>query len=456
MHLKKGYMIEAYVVGNIKFDKFDNRITRKYKGSKRPPHTWPEAWSLMTPKEKTKAILEHTRSVEQSLLAQATDSTLRSTRQASSASGSTSPAAAARVASKSSALQATLRSSAGTRKDEMCCRHIIEWCCSPDSLIGSERFNNTNTSCVTTRITEEIDGTSTEGLQYAKNKYNKMKVLPTVIFASMPCTGGTAWNSVNIRNEDGAEKIQQHIDLFDKLWANFTKLVEHCSSPTTTVVIEWPRNCMYWKLPKVRAFLESRDMSKVNFDGCFFGLTSKSTNMPIKKPWTFATDNPEVLTLFEGCKCPGHINHSQCEGKDTKITENYTIHLCIRLHKAISQSATRLFASRAGYKQTGSSACPAANPASAIPTMPCQQVNEQHRIKFEPSKFPFVSMVARPVGRKEIETNPTAKASVDAEWAKLRKRQTWDESKPREKQDVVREAKKDNRTIHFGHISRCA
>jgi hypothetical protein len=195
-----------------------------------------------------------------------------------------------------------------------------------------------------------------------------MKVLPTVIFASMPCTGGTAWNSVNVRNEDGAEKIQQHVDLFDKLWANFTKLVEHCSSPTTTVVIEWPRNCSYWKLPKVRAFLESRGMSKVNFDGCFFGLTSKSTHMPIKKPWTFATDNPEILTLFEGCKCPGHSNHSQCEGKDTKLTENYTIHLCLRLHKAISQSATRLFASRAGYKQTGSSACPAANPASAIPS----------------------------------------------------------------------------------------
>jgi hypothetical protein len=137
MHLRKGYMIEAYSVGNVKFDKFDNRITRKYKGSKRPPHTWPEAWSLMTPKEKTKAILEHTRSVEQYLEAQLTDSTLRSTRQASSASGSISPAAAARVASKSSASQATLRSSAGTRKDEMCCRHIIEWCCSPDSLIGS-------------------------------------------------------------------------------------------------------------------------------------------------------------------------------------------------------------------------------------------------------------------------------------------------------------------------------
>jgi hypothetical protein len=245
MHLKKGYMIEAYVVGNIKFDKFDNRITRKYKGSKRPPHTWPEAWSLMTPKDKAKAILEHTRSVEQYESAEAPESTLRSTRQPSSASGSHSPAAAARVASKTSAAQPTLRSSAGTRKDDMCCRHIIEWCCSPDSLIGSEKFNNDKTSCVTTRITEDIDGTSTEGLQYAKNKYNKMKVLPTVIFASLPCTGGTTWNSVNIRNKDGAEKIQQHIDLFDKLWTNFTKLVEHCSSPTTTVVIEWPRNCLY-------------------------------------------------------------------------------------------------------------------------------------------------------------------------------------------------------------------
>jgi hypothetical protein len=100
MHLRKGYMIEAYTVGNVKFDKFDNRITRKYKGIKRPPNTWPEAWALMTPKEKTKAILDHSRSIEQAPEVQLAESTLRSARQASSASGSSSPAVAARVVAK--------------------------------------------------------------------------------------------------------------------------------------------------------------------------------------------------------------------------------------------------------------------------------------------------------------------------------------------------------------------
>ena len=87
-----------------------------------------------------------------------------------------------------------------------------------------------------------------------------------------------------------------------------------------------------------------------------------------------------------------------------------------------------------------------------VPTMPCQTVNQKHRIKITHSDYPFVSMVARPVPKKEIQTNPKAKASVDAEWEKLRKRNTWDESKPREKKDVVNEAKAAGRKCHFGFI----
>ena len=61
MHLRAGYMIEAYAIGNVKFEKNDNRISRKYKGSKRPPAIWPEAWTQKSPKEKSFAIIEYAR-----------------------------------------------------------------------------------------------------------------------------------------------------------------------------------------------------------------------------------------------------------------------------------------------------------------------------------------------------------------------------------------------------------
>jgi hypothetical protein len=267
IHLREGYMIEAYAIGNVRFDKFDNRITRKYKGSKRPPLIWPEQWAHMTPKEKTKAILEHARENDPGLAITATGLTSQSTRSAGASSSSASPALAARAD--------RIIYKDWINKGNTSCRHIIEWCCSEDSYIGSRKYNNEATNCVTTRITAEIDGTSAEGLLYAKKRYNKLKAVPTTIFASMPCTGGTQWNTVNKNNSDGQEKIRQHVALFDKLWNNFIALVKHCDSPTTTVVIEWPRNCSYWKFPKVKAFLESRNMAKVNFDGCFSVSSAK-------------------------------------------------------------------------------------------------------------------------------------------------------------------------------------
>ena len=171
--------------------------------------------------------------------------------------------------------------------------------------------------------------------------------------------------------------------------------------------------------------------------------------MPIREPWTFATCNPEIYIAFQGCKCPGHTHHQQCEGAHTKATENYTVAMVSKLHRAISKSAFKL-----QNHTKGAYAFPAMEGSNftSIPAMPCQTVEPKHRIKVTHSVYPFVSMVARPVPKKEIMSNPKAKASVDAEWEKLRKRNTWDESKSREKKDVVREAKAAGRKCHFGFI----
>jgi hypothetical protein len=121
MHLKEGYMISAYKVGNMNFDRYDNRIIRKYAGSKRPPHIWPEDWQKMTPKEKTAELLQYQKGLDPTLTG--------------GASSSNSPAMPSPV---------TLPSRRGARQGPTktnCCRHIIEWCCGENSLIGSVKLN---------------------------------------------------------------------------------------------------------------------------------------------------------------------------------------------------------------------------------------------------------------------------------------------------------------------------
>ena len=81
-----------------------------------------------------------------------------------------------------------------------------------------------------------------------------------------------------------------------------------------------------------------------------------------------------------------------------------------------------------------------------VPAMPCAsgEGKEDHR----PKIFPFSShswivinaCVARPVGRKEVASNPAARASMQAECDRLRNKFVWDESKFREWSEVAREA----------------
>ena len=69
-------------------------------------------------------------------------------------------------------------------------------------------------------------------------------------------------------------------------------------------------------------------MTKVNIDGCMFGLRSVVyPDKYIKKPWTLACTDERMLEHFHGYLCEGesefHI-HTACAGKDTKLTEDYT------------------------------------------------------------------------------------------------------------------------------------
>ncbi len=61
-------------------------------------------------------------------------------------------------------------------------------------------------------------------------------------------------------------------------------------------------------------------------------------------------------------------------------------------------------------------------------------------------------MVARPVGRKEVESNPEAKRALNKEWDRLRERPTWDETDGHEKRDVAKAAREVGYDVPFGRL----
>ncbi len=61
-------------------------------------------------------------------------------------------------------------------------------------------------------------------------------------------------------------------------------------------------------------------------------------------------------------------------------------------------------------------------------------------------------MVARPVGRKEVESNPEAKGALNKEWNRLRERPMWDEDDGREKRDVAQAAREGGHDVRFGPL----
>ena len=74
-----------------------------------------------------------------------------------------------------------------------------------------------------------------------------------------------------------------------------------------------------------------------------------------------------------------------------------------------------------------------------------------HRPKIPEHCFPFSALVARPVGKKEIQNTPSAQAAMDKEWLKLVNAEVWLPC-AREWSDVVAEARRMNKTVHVGRV----
>ncbi len=412
---------------DVKWEYLPGRKARIYKNTTRPPGVFPEVWQAYSHKERQRISEEWKREVDKS------------------ADKSTSAAIAIPVITNALPVEITGKE-----------RWILEGCCSEQSLIG----NMAKPECKVVRITEKEDLTT----DFAENmamKAVKEGAERLLFWVSIPCTGGSPWQNINAQRKSGLKRLKKHFALFKRLWKRVARIARSVRDHGGKVAIEWPRGCSYWRMRCVRKLISELQLQPAKVDGCAVGLKDPD-GVPMYKPWTVATDDAFIFKALNSKRCPGHPKHRKVEGSLTKLTENYTPEMVRIVHDAWEKSVSESEKS-GGVRNEPQISAPAHNldgPTEGsdsfasrlndvIPKMPTQKEDYDHRVREDINSW---ALVARPVNKSEIASEPKAKKAMDSEWERLRSRGTWDESKVKEWREVSAKAKSENRKIHVGRI----
>ena len=190
-------------------------------------------------------------------------------------------------------------------------RRIVEFCCSSDSLIGSRA----PPECEVIRLTADDDLTTPVGIKKAMDAVTAPG-MPTLLFGSLPCTGGSPYQHMNwYRGAATRTKIRKHWRLFRCLWLGFRQVADACIANGGRIAIEWPKSCAYWRHRNVRSCLKRWGCAAHHLDGCMYGLVSQTAGtrgIPILKPWTISS-NAEGFTHVAR-KCDRTHEHVRIQG----------------------------------------------------------------------------------------------------------------------------------------------
>ena len=223
-------------------------------------------------------------------------------------------------------------------------RLLIEFCCSSDSKLCTPR--QASKGCRLIRVTEHEDGTTQGCRKWLAQEVQSFRESnpegEILLYASLPCVGGSPWGYINGLTEKGAERIEQQQKDFTKLFKSLQKVIHEIDGPHFSIAFELSKNCKYWKWPMVQSFLKKQELKLYPFHGCQFGVVDSNGN-PMKKGWTIATNMDELSSLSEYV-CDGSHTHGQSRGEALKLAENYTFTLTDFIHEC--------FRSRADQAQT--------------------------------------------------------------------------------------------------------
>ena len=216
-------------------------------------------------------------------------------------------------------------------------RLIIEVCCGDDSLIGNLAINKYK-DCKVVRITESMNlndpKTRREVLSIAKEAHKDG--LRILVWASLPCTGGSQWARLNLAVDKNRSAVFEARRKFTKLWASFVDLSHGLDRLLVDYAIEWPKDCEYWKWTRIVKWIEGKPIRKAHFDGCRFGLRNEKGES-VKKPWTIATTLDSLYVAFRDKCCTGGHVHGKCN----RSSEEYCLRMVDLIHKAFQENMSR-------------------------------------------------------------------------------------------------------------------
>ena len=106
---------------------------------------------------------------------------------------------------------------------------------------------------------------------------------------------------------------------------------------------EHPQRASSWDRESVKAVAAMAGVEKVTFHQCAVGLKAPGSNIPIKKPTTFMTNCPAVISAFRPMVCRCQERHQPIEGSFngiplSKFCQIYPDGLCKLLAKAVAEA----------------------------------------------------------------------------------------------------------------------
>ena len=129
-------------------------------------------------------------------------------------------------------------------------RLLIEFCCGENSKMGMSWRESRG--CRVARVTIANDVTTPAGLRYVQDLIEQCDGPHTLLWAAMPCTGGSPWQFYNQQFAGARIKIREHLRVFSLIFDTFLACARQLVAKGGFIVNEWPRNCTYWKRPEVK------------------------------------------------------------------------------------------------------------------------------------------------------------------------------------------------------------
>lgn len=218
---------------------------------------------------------------------------------------------------------------------------VIAYCCSQNSELCDERFAQISGGrMLLVRLPEADDMTSKEGLENAMQIIRKHKHVPSRLWSSIPCTGGSIAQARNVHNANHKSNIAAHHRKFQKLRKNLTTLANEITENTACghFTFEWPTKNTWWSTPEMKRMKKRFQMLKVNVDGCKFGMKNKNGERQLK-PWTLMTTSTLSAHEFQGMTChEKHVHAPIVGGKVAEASAYYPFARVERI-QAVSREA---------------------------------------------------------------------------------------------------------------------